>query len=147
MKLTAKQEAQKARDCKVNYGRGVKLVGQAQSPFSLVPERMQGVLDKERERLWVDEEVIEAMPSWAPVMAPVVARVIRKAHDEVKEFMLSVSRSQKGAIVKSLVKAVLREAKGLDRQIVEEVTWRHLFDLLKDQGVVNRGRIEKMVEV
>lgn len=144
--LTEKQMAQRTRDCKVTYGRAVSHSGLRNVPVgSLVSERMQEDLDKEREEKWVPEEEIEAMPVWKPVIQPVVARLLG-GHAEVAKFMKTVDKGIRVGIVKRLVMEARKELPGKEDVLIGAVVWRALFELQKNQGVVLKEEIEKVVK-
>lgn len=127
--LTAKEESQRSSDCgKVKYG-------------GVVPLRMQEVLDKERRANWIPPVEVDRMDAWKPVLTPVAQDVIDESVKEVSVFMETISRPDREVIVKKLVQRVMRKLASADVELVEKCIWRLLFDLQKEQGVVNRDKI------
>lgn len=146
VELTEKQKADRARDCKVRYGRAVNVTGSSVVE-SLLSERMFKGLDKERAEKWVPEEVVEGMPQWRPVIGPVIQRVLGEQSELVSKFMKTPSRGDREKIVGKLLRVVMGELVGKDEEVVTSVLWRSLFDLQKEQGVNLMTEIRKMVKV
>lgn len=146
LELTEKQKADRARDCKVRYGRAVSITGSSVVE-SLLSERMFKGLDKERAEKWVPEEVVEGMPQWKPVIGPVIQRILGEQSELVSKFMKTPSKGDREKIVGKLLGVVMGELVGKDEEVVISVLWRSLFDLQKDQGVNLMAEIRKMVKV
>lgn len=123
--LTAREEAQRDRDCKVEYS-------------SVVPSAMHKGLDASRRANWIPPSEVEKMPQWNPVLQPVVDEVIENAVKEVADFMGTASREEKAKVVDKLVAKVLKKRPSHDKGLVEKRVWGTLFALLKDQGVTLR---------
>lgn len=145
--LTAKQESQRTRDCAVKYGRAESYPGLTAKVEGLVPEKWEARLDLERKALWTQEDDVAALPQWEPRLSPAVARVVGASVAEVAKFMTTVSRTERGAIVKKLTANICRVdqvlGSKLDADLVESLVWRQLFDLQKDQGVNLMADIKK----
>lgn len=137
--LTPKQEAQRTRDCAVKYGRAESYPGITAKVEGLVQEKWEARLNAERLALWTPEDDVAALPAWEPRLSPAVARVVGASTAEVAKFMTTVSRTERTAIVKKIVKALAPE----DPELAESLVWRHLFDLQKEQGVNLMADIKK----
>lgn len=149
IELTDRQKAARERDCKVTYGRAVSYPGISAKVEGLVQERMEAGLDLERRALWCPEEVLTALPAWAPTLTPAVDRMLGADMALVARFMTTVSRGDRTAIVKKITANVCRldsllGAK-IDGALVEARVWDQLFRMQKDQGVVLKSEIKKLL--
>lgn len=129
---SAKELAQRERDMKVNYS-------------SVVPEKMRKQLDAERKENWKSPDEVQAMPQWKPVIDPVVDKVISERVKEVKLFMETIDRSEKEIVVTKLTGLVKKQLPDKDIDLIEKAIWRRLFDLAKDQGVSNIGKMKDVL--
>lgn len=130
--LTAREQAMRDKDCKVEYSK-------------LVPERMHKGLDESRRANWIPPTEVEKMPQWTPVLQPVVDAVIEENVKEVALFMDTVMRGDKEKVVQKLIPKVLKKLPGHAVDLVEKRLWDTLYALMREQGVSNKHSIGKVL--
>lgn len=136
--LTDKEEALREKDMGERFG--VKGENGQRKEHSMVVGDKKGEEFKELRRTnWIPPSEVEKMPSWKPVLQPVVDQVIEESVKEVADWMGTTARAEKEKVVGKLAGKVLKKLPGHDRELVEKRIWGTLFDLMRDQGVSNKS--------
>lgn len=128
--LTAREEAQREKDCKVEYS-------------VLIPGHMRKFLDEQRRASWIPPSEVEKMPTWTPVLQLVVDEVIEGSVKEVQAYMETEVRAEKEKVVEKLAGRVLKRLPGHDKELVEKRLWGSMHALKTEQGVSNKHLIGK----
>lgn len=113
---------------------------------SVIPKGVLEQVNKTRRENWVAPSDVEKMPQWSPVIRPVVDKVIGEQVKDVKVYMETIARSERSAVVAKLAKLAHKYLPEKDLSLVELVTERALFDLLRDQGVGNLDKVKQILK-
>lgn len=128
--FTPKELARREADCKIDY-------------CQIVPDKRHKELDAERLEQWITPTAAAELPQWVPKRMPAIQAVIESASEEVTWFMTHVAKDDRQAVVKKLMKKIMKAMPSEPKDLIESLLWGALFTLQKEQGVTLKAEISK----